>query len=322
MASFHRYSRYQASSPPSSPMSTSTNQPPPSPSVRTGFSLKHEQLSTLTHENGYRPYGSFYSDSDSPSKDSPVSASDRHSPYSDNPELGADLHLQSTKENKSSRRVYFDYGITTSPQDSLSPTSKFEDTQNKDAVRHSFLRSYPRFITPTSFSFPWELPSPSTARTPTPYRAHNEKYFRAESSSFYHSQPFWLALYFCFNLGLTLYNKAVLIHFPYAYALTALHALCGSIGGFALFRLGFYVPAKLTDADNIALVAFSLLYTINIAVSNLSLELVTIPVSPIHGCLVSPPLKLGPHSLVPPGRPSSYPDIHCSPFNASVPYPE
>jgi hypothetical protein len=168
--------------------------------------------------------------------------------------------------------VYFDYGITASSRP-LSPSSKFEDTQDIETVRRSSLRSYTQFITPTSYSFPWELPSPSNSRTAMPY----DKDFRTESPSFYHSQPFWLGLYFCFNLGLTLYNKAVLIHFPYAYALTALHALCGSIGGFTLFRLGFYVPAKLSDADNMALVAFSSLYTINIAVSNLSLELVTIP---------------------------------------------
>ncbi|KAF8842847.1 TPT-domain-containing protein [Paxillus ammoniavirescens] len=109
------------------------------------------------------------------------------------------------------------------------------------------------------------------------HTAPYDKDFRTESFSFYHSQPFWLVLYFFFNLGLTLYNKGVLIRFPFAYTLTALHALCGSIGGFVLLKLGVYVPAKLTDADNLALVAFSILYTINIAVSNLSLQLVTIP---------------------------------------------
>ncbi|KAH7882936.1 triose-phosphate transporter family-domain-containing protein [Phlebopus sp. FC_14] len=97
------------------------------------------------------------------------------------------------------------------------------------------------------------------------------------SSLFQNSQSFWLALYFSFNLGLTLYNKGVLIHFPFAYTLTALHALCGSIGGVLLLNSGAYVPAKLSDADNLALIAFSVLYTINIAVSNLSLQLVTIP---------------------------------------------
>ena len=321
MPSYHGYN--QASFRPSNLMSESpsTNHPPspPSPWLRTGFSHRADQSSASTHGNGYRPYDSFYSDSDSSSKDSPASpAFDRRSPYSDNPKLNTVRHL----ENKNSRRVYFDYGITTSSHpDSLSPTSKFEDTQDIETARRSPLQSYTHLITPTFYTFPWELPSPSISRTVRPHRADNDKDFHTESPSFYHSQPFWLGLYFCFNLGLTLYNKAVLIHFPYAYALTALHALCGSIGGFTLFRLGVYVPAKLSDADNMALVAFSLLYTINIAVSNLSLELVTIPVSPINGHYVSL-LKLGTYSLVPPGRPSSYPDIYCSPFNVFIRCPE
>jgi len=39
------------------------------------------------------------------------------------------------------------------------------------------------------------------------------------------------------------------------------------------------VPARLTQRENVILAAFSVLYTINIAVSNISLQLVTVPVS-------------------------------------------
>ncbi|EPQ51849.1 TPT-domain-containing protein [Gloeophyllum trabeum ATCC 11539] len=84
-------------------------------------------------------------------------------------------------------------------------------------------------------------------------------------------------MYFCFNLGLTLYNKGVLVRFPFPYTLTAIHALCGSIGGYFLLARGMYVPAKLSSQDNAALVAFSVLYAMNIAVSNVSLQLVTVP---------------------------------------------
>lgn len=38
-------------------------------------------------------------------------------------------------------------------------------------------------------------------------------------------------------------------------------------------------PARLTQKENLILAAFSVLYTINIAVSNISLQLVTVPVS-------------------------------------------
>lgn len=293
--------------PPLNSMSSSTNEPPSptSPSsVHPGLSTKPDHF-----PNAHRSHDSLDSDSHSSSRDSPVSpASNLHLPYSDDSRLNLDTH----NEKKNSRRVYFDYGINTpSHQDPSAPlSSKFEDSQDVQTVQHSPFRSYI-----TSYSFPWELPSPTTMS----HRAADKDY-RTESSSFFHSQPFWLVLYFGFNLGLTLYNKAVLIHFPFAYALTALHALCGSIGGFALLRIGMYVPAKLTDRDNMALLAFSLLYTINIAVSNLSLELVTIPVGPINGLLCVPFSESRP--LVPPGRPSGYTNIHRPSFHVPIRYAE
>jgi hypothetical protein len=107
----------------------------------------------------------------------------------------------------------------------------------------------------------------------------------ARSDRFYDSQPFWLALYFCFNLGLTLYNKGVLVQFPFPYTLTAIHALCGSFGGYALLCSGAFVPARLNSKETAALVAFSVLYSVNIAVSNVSLEIVTVPGSSNIDCI-------------------------------------
>ncbi|KAL0946082.1 hypothetical protein HGRIS_012352 [Hohenbuehelia grisea] len=43
-----------------------------------------------------------------------------------------------------------------------------------------------------------------------------------------------LLLYFSLNLLLTLYNKIVLVRFPFPYTLTALHALAGTLGAFLL----------------------------------------------------------------------------------------
>ena len=65
--------------------------------------------------------------------------------------------------------------------------------------------------------------------------------------AFAHSEPFWLALYFLFNLGLTLYNKIVLVTFPFPYTLTAMHALWGSIGCYTLQEYGFYVSTSVTS---------------------------------------------------------------------------
>lgn len=98
-------------------------------------------------------------------------------------------------------------------------------------------------------------------------------------NKYLNTQEFWLALYFFFNLSLTLYNKVVLVHFPYPYTVTALHALCGTIGGWSLLAQGLFVQKRLSASDNMALVMFSVLYAMNIAISNVSLSLVTVPVS-------------------------------------------
>ncbi|WWC66108.1 uncharacterized protein I206_100008 [Kwoniella pini CBS 10737] len=91
------------------------------------------------------------------------------------------------------------------------------------------------------------------------------------------SVGFWLGLYFCFNLGLTLFNKFVLVSFPFPYTLTGLHALSGCAGTYIALEQGAFTPARLTQKENVVLAAFSVLYTINIAVSNISLQLVSIP---------------------------------------------
>ncbi|KAK2460795.1 hypothetical protein APHAL10511_007265 [Amanita phalloides] len=95
------------------------------------------------------------------------------------------------------------------------------------------------------------------------------------------SPSFWLALYFLFNLSLTIYNKSVLIRFPFPYTLTALHALCSAVGSSVMLQSS---PANLRGGNQtlswkeiITLGSFSVLFTFNIAMSNISLKLVTIP---------------------------------------------
>lgn len=106
-------------------------------------------------------------------------------------------------------------------------------------------------------------------------------------NKYLNTQEFWLALYFFFNLSLTLYNKVVLVHFPYPYTVTSLHALCGAVGGWSLLAQGLFVQKRLSASDNMSLIMFSVLYAMNIAISNVSLNLVTVPVSlhpilPVH----------------------------------------
>jgi hypothetical protein len=129
------------------------------------------------------------------------------------------------------------------------------------------------------------------------------------ASNFYDSQIFWLGLYFAFNLGLTIFNKGVLLQFPFPYTLTAIHALCGSIGGFLLLESGLFVSTRLGTKDAIALVAFSVLYAVNIAVSNMSLQLVTVPVRyHLHGDKYF--LSIQMMHLVPPSCQGFHPILH------------
>ncbi|GAA5980609.1 hypothetical protein JCM11641_006698 [Rhodosporidiobolus odoratus] len=87
----------------------------------------------------------------------------------------------------------------------------------------------------------------------------------------------WLLLYFAFNLGLTLFNKLVLQGFPFPWTLTAIQMLSGTIGTQIALQRGFFTQARLTTKENGIMLMFSGLYTINIAVSNLSLHLVSVP---------------------------------------------
>lgn len=66
--------------------------------------------------------------------------------------------------------------------------------------------------------------------------------------------------------------------FPFPWTLTGIHTLCGAIGSQACLSRRIFVQQRLTSRENIVLIAFSVLYTVNIAVSNLSLNLVTVPV--------------------------------------------
>jgi Triose-phosphate Transporter family len=82
----------------------------------------------------------------------------------------------------------------------------------------------------------------------------------------------WLVAYFFFNITLTIYNKLVLAgNFPFPYTLTAIHALSGTIGSWACLQRGVFVLAPLSLQDQLPIILFSVLYTINIIVSNVSL---------------------------------------------------
>ncbi|KAF8504198.1 TPT-domain-containing protein [Hysterangium stoloniferum] len=124
---------------------------------------------------------------------------------------------------------------------------------------------------------PITIPSHSPSPSPASFPSRRSRWRSRRWRKFANSEPFWILLYFLFNLGLTLYNKLVLVRFPFPYSLTALHAFSGTIGSYIAMELGYFTPARLSTRESSLLTAFSFLYTINIAVSNISLQLVTIP---------------------------------------------
>lgn len=87
----------------------------------------------------------------------------------------------------------------------------------------------------------------------------------------------WLGTYFFFSLLLTLYNKLVLGMFHFPWLLTFLHASFASMGTYGMMHMGYFKLSRLGRREHLALVAFSALFTANIAVSNLSLATVSVP---------------------------------------------
>lgn len=146
----------------------------------------------------------------------------------------------------------------------------------------------------------------------------------------------WLGLYFVLNLSLTLYNKSILIGFPFPYTLTAVHALCGAIGTFLWLRQISSSsasaitsnPSKLLEYSHhdwpslsggqlFVLLLFSFLYTINIVVSNASLKLVTVPVSRHFSGGFKEDYRLT-FELVPSSRTGIDAIFHCNIFGCAV----
>ncbi|KAG8531342.1 uncharacterized protein KY384_002971 [Bacidia gigantensis] len=86
----------------------------------------------------------------------------------------------------------------------------------------------------------------------------------------------YLGLYFGLNLSLTLFNKAVLGKFAFPWLLTTIHTGTAALGCSFLLSRGHFQLTTLTTRENVTLLAFSVLYTINIAISNVSLEMVSV----------------------------------------------
>lgn len=88
----------------------------------------------------------------------------------------------------------------------------------------------------------------------------------------------WITYYFLANLGLTIHNKWVLnkLHFDFPWLLTATHIGISGIGAAIAMWYSGLTLSSIHSRELLVLVLFSLLYTINIAISNVSLNYVTL----------------------------------------------
>jgi hypothetical protein len=150
---------------------------------------------------------------------------------------------------------------------------------------HTGRRSYPKADFPISASPHADVFPPSSPDTLPEHTSPVSPGHRRRSSLVLFqsvlrmpaSPAFWVLLWFSLNFSLTLSNKLVLNKFPFPYSITALHALAGCIGTWLIVRHESRLPT-MSRGQIVVLLSFSVLYTLNIVVSNVSLQLVTVPV--------------------------------------------
>lgn len=70
--------------------------------------------------------------------------------------------------------------------------------------------------------------------------------------------------------------KANAIQFPCPWLLTGIHSTFSGLGTFLLLKLGYFKLSKLSQRDHLVLVAYSVLFSVNIFFSNYSLSLVSL----------------------------------------------
>jgi hypothetical protein len=119
----------------------------------------------------------------------------------------------------------------------------------------------------------------------------------------------WLIIWTLNNIGVTLINKAVFasVHFPYPYFLSAVHMACNSLGSKTVFwqlkrdairereggavgwisrLLGNVERKEVTGIGQRWIVAFSVIFSLNIAIGNVSLNHVSVNFNQVMRSLV------------------------------------
>lgn len=85
------------------------------------------------------------------------------------------------------------------------------------------------------------------------------------------AQVFGILSYLFLNLAMTFLNKAVLARVVCPWLLATMHSLASVLGCLILLWCRLFSPSRLTATQWAKLAAFSHLYMVNIALSNISL---------------------------------------------------
>ncbi|KAJ5088056.1 Drug/metabolite transporter [Penicillium angulare] len=86
----------------------------------------------------------------------------------------------------------------------------------------------------------------------------------------------WLCALLVLGMLLTIHNKIILGSFPCPWLLTGLHSAFSGLGTVILLKMGYFRLSTLSRRDHLILVAYSVLFSVNIFFSNFSLSLVSL----------------------------------------------
>lgn len=103
------------------------------------------------------------------------------------------------------------------------------------------------------------------------------------------TQTFWLIIWMANNIFVTILNKAAFskVDFKYPYALSTIHMACNIIGCQLYFAFSRSVkPKQVETSSRKAIIIFSLIFSLNIAIGNTSLRWVSVNFNQVCRALV------------------------------------
>ena len=103
------------------------------------------------------------------------------------------------------------------------------------------------------------------------------------------TQMFWLLIWMVNNILVTIINKAAFskVHFNYPFALSTIHMACNIIGSQIYFKYSGNKPKVIEGKKNMkAILFFSVIFSLNIAIGNTSLSYVSVSFNQVCRAMV------------------------------------